>query len=344
MIGWYDARTSSLRYVVAMSRREKVIQMSAASLWSHWQEFGRKTTSASQLQSLCGTVLLPHAPCGKGKGHQLGMKVSLYSVTPIPLQLCTKGERAEGTMWRPPHLFGWGGLLQVKDPYSCKLCSLSKPALRLEPSKFCTTVRVSEHRCSFTLFPENTKAPKSCSSSTYLVEPQWRKWLWLRWCDTERVWESTLSIASWDNYHNWKKTLILKGIMEKLFFILLCEWMWINSYFEHWILLQYLLWAGLCDSKNELLKSCEREERGWQCWAYTKKSKVLVWSLQRPRGEDTGSRHLGAEINAAVVENSRIGKPQFETNPKHSHLPLTYSDVTSNRDHKPKVNMFVQTE
>lgn len=71
---------------------------------------------------------------------------------------------------------------------------------------------------------------------------------------------------------------------------------------------------------------------------------MLVRSLQPPGGEDTGSHHLGAEINAAVVENSRMGKPQFETNPKHSHFPLTYSNMTSNKDHKPKVNMFAQTE
>lgn len=41
---------------------------------------------------------------------------------------------------------------------------------------------------------------------------------------------------------------------------------------------------------------------------------------------------------------SRMGKPQFETNPKHSHFLLTYSNMTSNKDHKPKVNMFAQTE
>lgn len=144
MIGWYDARTSLLSYAVATSRREKVIQMSGASLQSHWQEFGRKTTLLSQLQSLCGTVLLPHAARGRGKGHRLGVKVSLYSVTPTPLQVCTKGERAEGTMWRLPRLFGWGILLQAKDPCSWKLCSLSKPALGLEPNKFCTAVRVSD--------------------------------------------------------------------------------------------------------------------------------------------------------------------------------------------------------
>lgn len=74
-----------------------------------------------------------------------------------------------------------------------------------------------------------------------------------------------------------------------------------------------------------------------------KEVKVLVRSLQPPRDKDTGSHHLGAEINAAV-ENSRMGKPQFETNPKHSHFPLAYSDMTSNKDYKPKVNMFAQTE
>lgn len=68
MIGWCDARVSLLSYVVFTSRREKVIQMSAASLWSYWWEFVRKTTHASQLWSLWGTVLLPHAPRGRGKG------------------------------------------------------------------------------------------------------------------------------------------------------------------------------------------------------------------------------------------------------------------------------------
>lgn len=68
MIGWYDAWTSLLSYVVATSRREKVNQMSDASLWSHWLEFGRKITLVSQLQSPCRTVLLPHASCGGGRG------------------------------------------------------------------------------------------------------------------------------------------------------------------------------------------------------------------------------------------------------------------------------------
>lgn len=75
-----------------------MIQMSGAFLWSHWKEFGRKITLASQLQSPYGTVLLLHAPRGSGKGHWSGMKVSLYLVTPTPLQLCTKGERAEGAL------------------------------------------------------------------------------------------------------------------------------------------------------------------------------------------------------------------------------------------------------
>lgn len=68
---------------------------------------------------------------------------------------------------------------------------------------------------------------------------------------------------------------------------------------------------------------------------------MLVRSLQLPRGEDTGCRHLGVEVNAAAVESARMGKPQFE-NPKHSCRPLTYSDTTSNKDHKPKVNVFTQ--
>lgn len=92
MIGWYDARTSLLSCVVVTSRREKVIQMSAASLWSYWQEFVRKTTRASQLQSLCGTVLLPPALRGRGKGHRSGVKASLHPVTPIPQQRCSKGK------------------------------------------------------------------------------------------------------------------------------------------------------------------------------------------------------------------------------------------------------------
>lgn len=72
---------------------------------------------------------------------------------------------------------------------------------------------------------------------------------------------------------------------------------------------------------------------------------MLVQSPQLPRGEEsTGSHHLGAEVNAVAVESGRMGKPQFKTNPKLSCLPLTYSDVTSNKDHKPKVSMFTQTE
>lgn len=81
--------------------------------------------------------------------------------------------------------------------------------------------------------------------------------------------------------------------------------------------------------------NAEHTQRSQRCWSG-------VCSV--PEGKILAAVIWGAEINAAVVENSRIGKPQFETNPKHSHLPLTYSDVTSNRDHKPKVNMFVQTE
>lgn len=71
---------------------------------------------------------------------------------------------------------------------------------------------------------------------------------------------------------------------------------------------------------------------------------MLVRRLRLPRGEDTGSHHFGAEVNAVAVEGGWMGKPQFETNPKHSHLPLTYSDMTSNKDHKPKVDVFTQTE
>lgn len=97
MTGWYEARTSSLSYAVAMSRREKVIQMSDASLRSQWQESGRKTTPASQPQApegQCSCLLLP----GGRKRAAVGMKVSLCSLTPTPLQVCTKRERAEGTL------------------------------------------------------------------------------------------------------------------------------------------------------------------------------------------------------------------------------------------------------
>lgn len=70
MTGLYEARTSTLSY--AMSRREKVIQMSDASLQSQWQESGRKTTLASQLQSLvgqCSCLLLPgEGDRGSGRG------------------------------------------------------------------------------------------------------------------------------------------------------------------------------------------------------------------------------------------------------------------------------------
>lgn len=65
---------------------------------------------------------------------------------------------------------------------------------------------------------------------------------------------------------------------------------------------------------------------------------------QLPGGKDTGSCHLWAEVNTIAMKSGRVGKPQFKTKPKHSCLPLTSSDMTSNKYHKPKVNMFTQTE
>lgn len=117
-------------YVVVTSRQEKGIQMSAASLRSYWYEFVRTTTRASQLQSLCGTVLLSPAPRGRGKGHRSGMKVSLHPVTPIPLQWCTKGERAKATMQRCLCLFGWGRVSSKLGTLAAASCTAYQNLLR----------------------------------------------------------------------------------------------------------------------------------------------------------------------------------------------------------------------
>lgn len=87
-------------------------------------------------------------------------------------------------------------------------------------------------------------------------------------------------------------------------------------------------------------REAEHTARSQRCWAE---------SCSFPEGKYW---HLsfGAEVNTVAVECGRMENPQFKTNPhfktnpKHSCLPLTYSAMTSNKDHKPKVNMFTQTE
>lgn len=129
MIGWYDASASLLSYVVVTRRWEKVVQMSAASLWSYWQGFVKKTTCASQLQPLGGTVLLPQAPCGRGKGHQCGGEgesALSYTHSPIMVRKGGVGWMNHTEMSLPLWLGGYPpsqGLLELRVMHPVKTCS-----------------------------------------------------------------------------------------------------------------------------------------------------------------------------------------------------------------------------
>lgn len=224
MIGWYEARTSLLSYVVATSRRESdsdVWCLSVESVAGAWEENYPSIPAAVP----CGPVLLPHAPRGRGKEHRSGLKVCTQ-LHPFPYNCAQRGR----------------GLKEPCEDLCASLSGEVSSKLRTLAAASCAACQnllwgwsqtnfveqwgsLSEHRYSFTLSPGSTKVPKSCSSSTYLVEPQWRKWLWLRWCNTMRMGESTRSIYSWGNQCNWKKTLILKGIMVKHFFTSLGDWL-----------------------------------------------------------------------------------------------------------------------
>lgn len=111
MIGRYDARTSLLSYDVVTSRRGEVIQMSAASLCTELlagvcEENYPGIPAAAPLRDRAPASCSPWAGKGASVGGEGKFALS-YAHSPTMLH---KGEEwAEGTMQRPPCLFGWGG-------------------------------------------------------------------------------------------------------------------------------------------------------------------------------------------------------------------------------------------
>lgn len=75
-----------------MSRREKVIQMSDASLGSQWQESGRKTTPCPSCSSLWDSAPASCSPW-EGKGAVVGDEgQSVLSYTHSPITELEEGE------------------------------------------------------------------------------------------------------------------------------------------------------------------------------------------------------------------------------------------------------------
>lgn len=260
----------------------------------------------------------------EGTGAAVGGEGQSVLSSPTPLQPSTKRERAEGTLWGlSASLAGEiSSKLRTLAAASCAACQ--NLLWGLSQTYFVQQWgSLSEHRYSFTLYPGSTNVLKSCSSITYLVEPQWRKWLWLGWCNIKRMRESTHSIASWGSQCNWKKTLILKGIMEKHFF-----------YFALRLIVNKLLfWTlNLVAVPSVTVKmnfwSLVRGRREDDNAGHTQRSQRRVRSLQPPRGEDTGSHHLGAEINAAVVAGwENLNLKQILSTPISYWLILTWHQI-----------------
>lgn len=68
-----------------------MIQMSDASLWSHWQEFGRKTTLASQLQPPVGQCSCLMLPVGGERGIGQGRRSGCTQLHPLPYSCAQRG-------------------------------------------------------------------------------------------------------------------------------------------------------------------------------------------------------------------------------------------------------------